>query len=61
MNDPLHELIVLSEKIWECKKALSYTRNKKEIKTIERSILEVENLIPKLKKEVEFLKELHNL
>lgn len=59
MKDPLHTLIVLAEKIWDCKKSLFHTRNKREIKIIENSILEIELLIPKLKKEVELLKELH--
>jgi hypothetical protein len=61
MKDPLHTLIVLAEKIWDCKKSLLHTRNKKEVKTIENTILEIEILIPKLKKEVELLKELYNM
>jgi hypothetical protein len=59
MKDPLHILIVLAEKIWDSKKSLLHTRSKKEIKTIENSILEIEKLIPKLKKEVELLKEIY--
>jgi hypothetical protein len=59
MKDHLHILIVLAEKIWDSKKSLLHTRSKKEIKTIENSILEIEKLIPKLKKEVELLKEIY--
>lgn len=59
MKDSLHRLIVLAEKIWDCKKSLLHTRSKKEIKTIENSILEIEKLMPKLKKEVELLKEIY--
>lgn len=58
-NNPLHNLIIISTDMWNCKKALSNNRSKSEIKNIEKGINKLKALIPALENEVKLLKEIY--
>ena len=53
-------MTILNERLWNSKKAVFFTNNKKrEINNIEKIVSEMEALIPHLKKEIEVLRKLH--
>ena len=62
MKNPILQLKILSDEIWNENKAMGYSSNPKtEIKRIEKMIQQIKDLHPKLEQEMIMLRQLKNI
>ncbi len=65
-NNPIIKMIRLDAQLWDQYKGLNYACHadidkRRQINKIEKTILEIESLMPKLKEEVSFLRSFHQI